>query len=536
MTRTYVLGRAVPGSPVTVSLCGAEMTITVRVRSMDATSADVTVCRTSQAGRESSCSDGLDNDCDGWTDQDDPDCGGGGRPPAPVASPPPIALVLRSPPPSPPPRRPPPPWLSPPPPPSPSPPPAFPSSSEMTVSEMYFSDSNNVYELFRAPLGYQQAIDFCAGRGATTGLSLYRTDEDRAAIDKLCAGISCWLAKPIPSEACPVLTAGKFKTDCPSSYSFVCKRSFEETVVPTPAPIPSPSPVPAPPAPIVVTGDVVITDSAVFRLYRSPTSYAMAVEACAANGGGATMAVYRFAEDKAAMDTLCSGITCWLAKPNPDSACPAVSIPEGKFKSDCGGVYAYVCRLPPISSDAPTPDVAPVPAGDSRVIKGMLFELMRVEATYQQAKDVCASRGAGSTMAVYRYASDKAAMKRLCESLTCWLAKPKPDKTCPTVSDRGFRSDCAGSYAYVCKRPAPGVKAMGTAPGPADGPEYSAGDSPVTSQPEAEQDYEDYDVPQPPAGDDDVAVGAVDTSDYGDSSAADSSAVQSAAAGATSGP
>jgi hypothetical protein len=43
----------------------------------DGAVADVRVCYPNQEGRETSCGDGLDNDCDGLTDADDPDCQGG---------------------------------------------------------------------------------------------------------------------------------------------------------------------------------------------------------------------------------------------------------------------------------------------------------------------------------------------------------------------------------------------------------------------------------------------------------------------------
>jgi hypothetical protein len=52
-----------------------EGSLVVRVNSMGATSAAVSICR-SQAAPETSCSDGLDNDCDGLIDGADTNCGG----------------------------------------------------------------------------------------------------------------------------------------------------------------------------------------------------------------------------------------------------------------------------------------------------------------------------------------------------------------------------------------------------------------------------------------------------------------------------
>jgi len=50
--------------------------VVVRVPRLEGDSAVVRLCRASEA-RESSCADGLDNDCDGKTDGADTDCGGG---------------------------------------------------------------------------------------------------------------------------------------------------------------------------------------------------------------------------------------------------------------------------------------------------------------------------------------------------------------------------------------------------------------------------------------------------------------------------
>jgi hypothetical protein len=53
--------------------------LVIRVPSYDnaTTTAKVQVCHWSEA-KETSCGDGLDNDCDGRIDADDPDCSGGG--------------------------------------------------------------------------------------------------------------------------------------------------------------------------------------------------------------------------------------------------------------------------------------------------------------------------------------------------------------------------------------------------------------------------------------------------------------------------
>ncbi|EFJ45511.1 hypothetical protein VOLCADRAFT_94248 [Volvox carteri f. nagariensis] len=73
--------------------------VTVRVKSKTAKAATVTVCRflrTNESG--SSCSDGLDNDCDGLVDMDDPDCNPALRPSPPPPSPPPKKQVTQPPP------------------------------------------------------------------------------------------------------------------------------------------------------------------------------------------------------------------------------------------------------------------------------------------------------------------------------------------------------------------------------------------------------------------------------------------------------
>ncbi|GIL77138.1 hypothetical protein Vretifemale_6692, partial [Volvox reticuliferus] len=63
--------------------------VTIRVKSKTPQAATVTVCRAirvNEAGLNT-CSDGLDNDCDGLVDNDDPDCNPVLKPPPPATSP-----------------------------------------------------------------------------------------------------------------------------------------------------------------------------------------------------------------------------------------------------------------------------------------------------------------------------------------------------------------------------------------------------------------------------------------------------------------
>ncbi|KAG2443666.1 hypothetical protein HXX76_002015 [Chlamydomonas incerta] len=104
---------------------GGKGRLVIRVVKTRATNASIQLCHAT-AFEETDCSDGIDNDCDGLQDSDDPDCEDGG-----VAEdsspPPPPGRAYNSPPPSPPPRPPPPPPSNPRlpsrPPPSPAPPP-----------------------------------------------------------------------------------------------------------------------------------------------------------------------------------------------------------------------------------------------------------------------------------------------------------------------------------------------------------------------------------------------------------------------------
>ncbi|KAG2454724.1 hypothetical protein HYH02_000561 [Chlamydomonas schloesseri] len=86
---------------------GAGDSLTIWLRSKTNTSAAVSLCRTT-ASQETpdTCYDSIDNDCDGLTDAEDPDCGGDGEAKSPP--PPPLAVLRKSPPPSPPPPPPPP--------------------------------------------------------------------------------------------------------------------------------------------------------------------------------------------------------------------------------------------------------------------------------------------------------------------------------------------------------------------------------------------------------------------------------------------
>ncbi|GIL58782.1 hypothetical protein Vafri_13773 [Volvox africanus] len=73
--------------------------VTIKVKSKTADAARVTVCRAIRVNETgpNSCSDGLDNDCDGLVDNEDPDCNPSLRPPPPATSPPPKPLAPRPP-------------------------------------------------------------------------------------------------------------------------------------------------------------------------------------------------------------------------------------------------------------------------------------------------------------------------------------------------------------------------------------------------------------------------------------------------------
>ncbi|KAG2439960.1 hypothetical protein HXX76_004079 [Chlamydomonas incerta] len=83
---------------------GAGDSLTIMLKDKTTSAATVSLCRTTVAAEsmdDGTCNDGLDNDCDGVADGDDPDCGGAGDAKSPP--PPPLAVLRKSPPPSPPP-------------------------------------------------------------------------------------------------------------------------------------------------------------------------------------------------------------------------------------------------------------------------------------------------------------------------------------------------------------------------------------------------------------------------------------------------